>query len=68
MGIERLESRLWFLIFNAKKVKKRGCTSDELFIKVSCVLKIDEDIRYQGNFDLLNKLKFVQIFAISPSI
>ena len=48
--------------------KKRGCTSDELFIKVSCVLKIDEDIRYQGNFDLLNKLKFVQIFAISPSI
>ena len=35
----------------AKKVKK----------KLSCFLKMYEDIGYLDKFDLLNKLKFVQI-------
>ena len=48
----------------AKKVKKRGCASDEFFMKLSSFLvflKINEDIRYNYNFDLLFELKFVQI-------
>ena len=30
-------------------------------VNLSCILKIDDDIRYRDNFDLFYKLKFVQI-------
>jgi len=29
----------------------------------NCILKIDEDIRYENNFDLLNKLKYLYKFC-----
>ena len=39
-----------------KKVKKRGCTH------LSYILKIEETIRYEDNFDVLKRLKFVHIW------
>ena len=55
----------------AKKVWKRGCTSDELFIKWSIPflgLKIEEDKRYSRQFfDLSNELKFYKFCNISAN-
>ena len=68
-----IESRLWFVKFNAwqRKFKPKRLYIGRDFHKVVCsivvyllcFLKIEKDIMVlSDNFDLLNKLKFLQIF------
>ena len=68
IGIERrFESRLWFLIFNEWQRNKneaerlKSISKSGLHKYLSCILNIDNGIKYKDNFDLLNNMKFVQI-------